>query len=71
MLAFGTHSVLVARGNTCAGLTFSPVRSVPAVCDTGHEAVVEGIRETSHHVPHAFVVHTERITNSTHTVNRR
>lgn len=64
MLAFSTHSVLVAAGYTCVGLTFSPVSSVPAICDTGHEAVVEGIRETPHHLVHAFVVRTERITNT-------
>lgn len=64
MLAFSTHSVLVAEGCTCVCLTFSSASSVPAICDTGHEAVVEGIRKPPHHLVHAFGVCPERITNT-------
>lgn len=63
-LALSTHSVLVAGGYTCACLTFSPASSVLSVCDAGHEAMVEGIRKTSHHLVHAFTVCAERITNT-------
>lgn len=62
--ALSTHSVLAAEGYACVSLTFSPASPVPAICDTGHEAVVEGIRKTPHHLVHAFVVHAERITET-------
>lgn len=64
MLALSTHSVLAMVGYTCAGLTLSPASSVPTICDTGNEAVAEGIRKTPHHLMHLFTVWAERITDT-------
>lgn len=30
-----------------------------AVCDAGHEALTEGVRETPHHLPHAIMMQLE------------
>lgn len=34
---------------------------VTAVCDAGHEALTEGVRETPHHLLHALLMQLERL----------
>lgn len=37
----------------------APVPPVTAICDAGHEALTEGVRETPHHLPHALMMDLE------------
>lgn len=53
-----THSVTAAV-RAGVRLTRGPVPPLTAVCDAGHEALTEGVRETPHHLPHALMMDLE------------
>lgn len=56
-----THSVAAAV-RAHVRLTRAPVPPVTAICDAGHEALTEGVRETPHHLPHALMMDLEWVT---------